>query len=308
MSAGWIAASVRARAMAEGRAGAGLCHTVSVQTSSAAALALLSGTMYADRLAECSSPAEYEHATLDTVLWQIRVLAGWSPATGARLVRAVAARFERDNILALDGSFTSAGKAPQFFDLGLLSTVWPRLHNAQSPAQLREGLRVSPWGEVGDDSQTSLDDVLTVAWLSRLVTVAPEARPWAQMCAALRAARMVLVDRSKPSPRFLHWVRPLLGNSWESAATLTELRAALPPAARNLLRDVDGPQDLWRAEARFRQKMEDDAFRLLRTSPAGPHTVLGALTVLESDSWRVRAALSAAELGIGPGEVLNAVA
>jgi hypothetical protein len=128
------------------------------------------------------------------------------------------------------------------------------------------------------------------------------------MSASLRAARMVLVDKSAPSSSFLRWVRPLLGSSWESALTMSELRAALPPAARRLLRGLDSPLDLWQAEVRCHLSMEDDAFRLLRRSPAGPHTVLGALRVLESDSWRVRAALAAAAFPTGSSEVLHAVA
>ncbi|KFF61017.1 hypothetical protein JF66_00675 [Cryobacterium sp. MLB-32] len=308
MSAGWIAASVRARSMAERRVGAGLCHTISMHTSPAPALALLSGTMYGERLAACTSPVEYERATQNTVLWQLRVLAGWLPASGTRLVRALAAGFERDNILALEGTFTSAAETPEYFDLGVLSTAWPRLRNAQSTAQLRDGLRLTPWGDAGTDGQTSLADVLTVTWLSRLASAAPASRPWAQMAVGLCGARMVLVDRSVPSSRFRHWVRPLLGTAWESATTMADMKVALPPTARKLLDGLDHPDELWRAEVRCRLRMEDDAFRMLRVSPAGPDTVLASLTVLQSDSWRLRAALFAADRGAGSSEVLNAVA
>jgi hypothetical protein len=101
MSAAWVAASVRARSMVRHGAGAGVSRRIAIQPDLANALRLLADTAYADRLAGCTDLAVAERATADTVLWQLRVLAGWMPARGTRLARAAAGAFERDNIVAL---------------------------------------------------------------------------------------------------------------------------------------------------------------------------------------------------------------
>ena len=54
--------------------------------------------------------------------------------------------------------------------------------------------------------------------------------------------------------------------------------------------------------------LTSDAFGLLRSALPGPDAVLGALAVLATDAWRVRAALASAALGSGRSEVLDAVA
>ena len=46
---------------------------------------------------------------------------------------------------------------------------------------------------------------------------------------------------------------------------------------------------------------------MLRRATPGPEVVVGAITVLAVDAWRVRAALAAADAG-GTSEVLDAVA
>jgi hypothetical protein len=54
--------------------------------------------------------------------------------------------------------------------------------------------------------------------------------------------------------------------------------------------------------------VEKDGFRLLRGSRPGPDVVLGAIAVLSTDAWRVRAALTAAAAGAGSSEVLDEAA
>jgi hypothetical protein len=177
-----------------------------------------------------------------------------------------------------------------------------------SAEELAEALRRSPWGDSGSGGTTALRDVLTLVWLRRLADVAPAARPWAEAACALTAARILLVDGAVPSPRILQLVRPILGRTWETAEDLTELHAALPPSAQPVLRGVEAPEDLWRADAGLRATVEADGFRLLRSSLPGPDVVLGVAAVLAIDAWRVRAALAAAASGAGSSEVLDAVA
>lgn len=305
MNADWVAASVRARAMARRRVGAGACRRIAERASLEEALQDLEGTGYAGSLA-AGGLEEAQRATADAVLWQLRVLAGWLPASGTRLVRAAAAGLERENILAL-ARHLDGGPEPPEYSLGALATAWPRLRGSTSREELDGALRRSPWGDAGEAGQANLADVLRIVWLRELAAAAPQARPWAATAAALTGARLVLADASRPSPRLRRLVRPLIGEAWTEAANLTELRAALPVALRGVLNEIDRPTDLWRAEVRAVAAVEDDAFGLLRTAMPGSSVVLGAIVVLAIDAWRLRAALAAAEAG-GGSEVLDAVA
>jgi hypothetical protein len=308
MNADWVAASVRARALAQRRVGAGVSHRVAALPSLAAGLAALADSMYADRLRGAADLAAAQRGTSDAALWQLRVLAGWVPATSSRLCRAAAGGYERDNVVALARQLEDGLPAAVPYDLGTLGTSWSQVRTATSLPELRTALRRSTWGDVGTDATTGLRDVLTVVWLRRLAEVAPPARSWAQLVGALIAARIVLVDRAQPSPRMRRLLRPVIGTGWETAADLGALSSTLPRVTRPALRDLDEPEQLWRAEACVRRTVESDGFRLLRTALPGPDVVLGAIAVLAVDAWRVRAALAAASLGAGASEVLDAVA
>jgi len=308
MSAAWVAASVRARSMVRHGVGAGGSRRIAEQRSLGDALHLLADTAYADRLAGCTDLAVAARATRDTVLWQLRVLAGWMPARGAKLARAAAGAFERDNVVGLASRLDGSPAAYNPFDLGALATSWRRLRTAASTEQLTEALRRSPWGGTGSDGNVVLRDVLTLVWLHRLAAVAPQTRSWAGAVCALTAARIALVDGAEPSPRVLELVRPVLGRTWETAANMAEFQAALPSSVQPVLRGIESPEELWRAEAGMRATVEADGYRLLSGSHHGPGVVLGAIAVLAMDAWRVRAGLAAASAGVGSSEVLGAVA
>jgi len=308
MNADWVAASVRARALAQRRVGAGGSRRIAALPDLAAGLATLADSVYADRIGEATDLATAERATDDAALWQLRVLAGWVPATASRLCRAAAGSYERDNIVALARTLEESVPAPAPYDLGSLGTSWSQVRTATSPAELRTALARSTWGDVADDPATGLRDALTVVWLRRLAEVAPAAHSWAQLVGALIAARTVLVDLAEPSPRMRRLLRPVIGTDWETATDLESLRSTLPRATRAALGDLDDPTQLWRAEARVLSTVEADGFRLLRAALPGPDVVLGAIAVLAVDAWRVRAALAAACLGAGSSEVLDAVA
>lgn len=309
MRSDWVAASVRARSMAQRRAGAGTCRGIAAAPDLTAALDRLGETAYADELESVHTLAQAQRATRRTVLWQLRVLAGWLPASGARLVRSAAAVFEADNIVALElqlGRGPTTGGDFQPFDLGGLATAWPRLETAATVEELRSALASSPWGDPGQDA--ALSDVLTVVWLRRLANEAPAARSWAASTAALLSARLVFIDRSAPGERLLSLLRPLIGTAWVGAATPDALRAALPPGPAQALDALQIPTELWRGEALLAARVEMDGFRLLRAGLPGPDVVLGAMAVLAVDAWRVRAALAAAAVNAGTSEVLDAVA
>ena len=344
MRADWVAASVRARSMAARRVGAGTCREIAAAPGLQTALDRLADTGYSAEVGSVSTLPEAHMATRRTVLWQLRVLAGWLPAGGARLVRAAAAAFEADNILALDlqlrreepapdsgtGGGDTAGDAAadentatrntvirntagghtpgdlRFFDLGGLATAWPRIRTATTVQGLRSTLASSPWGDPG--TEEALSDVLTVVWLRRLTAEAAAVRPWAASAGALICARLTLINRSAPADRLLTLLRPLVGTGWPGAENPEALRAVLPPGTAKALDGVQLSTDLWRAEAALAARVEADGFSLLRAGLPGPDVILGAMAVLAVDAWRVRAALAAAAVGAGNSEVLDAVA
>lgn len=305
MRADWVAACVRARAMAQRRVGANCSGRIAAQADLGAGLRLLEGTVHAERLAGARTLAAAEHAVRATTLWQLRVLGGWIPLSGSSLARAAAAEYEADNLLALAATLTGGGPTPPLFELGALATAWPRARQAASLPDLAAALRTSAWGDVGTGA---LGDALTLSRLGRLAAQAQAARPWARGAAALLVARIVLVDGAAPSPQVRRLAGQLLGRAWEHAATLPELRAALPAPAHAALAGVDDAAGLWRAEARLRARQEAEGLHLLRGPLPGPDVVLGAITVLAVDAWRVTAALAAAAVGAGHSEVLDAVA
>ena len=314
MNADWVAASVRARALARRRVGAGECLALAALPTLADAIARLDDSAYAERLAGVTSLRAAQRATWESVLWQLRVLAGWLPAGATQLLRAVAARYELDNIVALARRLGGDDSAPDPFDLGALATAWPDLRLASSPGELSAALRRSPWGDPGDQPGTAsvgmqnLRDTLTVVWLRRLASAAPAARIDAATACALIVARIRLVDRAEPSTRVRLLARPLLGTGWEAATTLTDLQQALPPALRSVFSGVSGSDQLWQAEAALRAQVGADGARLVRGALPSPQVVLGAVALLATDAWRVDAALAAASAGLGRSEVLDAVA
>ncbi|MFZ3452478.1 hypothetical protein [Arthrobacter sp. 7Tela_A1] len=328
MRSDWVAATVRAKAMARRRAGAGLCREAAAQPSLDQALEVLSSTSYAADLAGARDLAAAQDATRRSVLWQLRVLAGWVPVSGARMVHAAGAAFELVNILLLarrlaESTDQSAGEdgarelhrsvpLPEYFELGGLATAWPRLSAAGSTAELAELLRTSPWGNPG--SPDTMADTLTAVWLRRLAAAVPQARSWAVAEAALLAARRILVPQATGTgnmpeipDRLGMLLQPLIGGTWSTADDVASFRAALPAAAAPVLDGVEDPTGLWRAEAALQVRVEGDAFRLLRSGLPGPDTAVGAVAVLAVDAWRMRAALAAASAG-GGSEVLDAVA
>ncbi|MER1995294.1 MAG: hypothetical protein ABTA24_02180 [Arthrobacter sp.] len=345
MRSDWVAATVRAKAMARRRAGAGLCRDAAALPSLRQAVKLFEQTGYGPELAAGSNGtssrtasgsgtgpetdlAAAQQATRRSVLWQLRVLAGWLPVSGARMVRAAGAAFELANITVLarrleeeaaeeTGTPLRPGIAlPEYFELGGLATAWPRLSRAGSLAELTAMLRTSPWGDPG--SPGNLPDTLSVVWMRRLAAAAPQTRSWMTAGAVLLAARRVLVlpggqasadagTRSEPESRLNSLLQPLIGGSWTEAQDVASLRAALPAAAGPVLSGVAEAADLWKAEAGLMARIEEDGFRLLRSGLPGPDVAVGAVTVLTVDAWRVRAALAAAAAG-GGSEVLDAVA
>ncbi|WP_207344272.1 hypothetical protein [Arthrobacter sp. E3] len=305
MKTDWVASSVRARAMARRRLGAGASRSIAAELTLDAALSSLQGSSYADWLGHASGLAEAERGIQESVLWQVRVLAGWLPASGTALARVAAGTFEIENIVALARQLEGGPTAPAPYYLGALATAWHNVSEAGSSEQLTAILRTTPWGDVGGLAAGPLGAALRVAWARRLLALAPAARPWCGAMCVLTAARSLTVDGATAAPPLLHLLRPVIGRSWESAGSIGEFRDSLAPSLQKVVLDIASPMELWRAEAQAHSTVEKDGFRLLRGSLPGPDVVLGAIAVLSVDAWRVRAALAAAAAGAGSSEVLD---
>ncbi|MFF5570193.1 V-type ATPase subunit [Streptomyces luteogriseus] len=316
MSAGWVAGATRARALRTRCLGAEGIGEVAASPTLDDALRYLAATPYRHSTAG-ATPAEAQRAVSATLLWHLRVLAGWQPATGADAIRALAAGFEISNaehhlraLAAEPGPpGTSHPHAPPY-RLGALATAWTRLARARTPSELRNALAASVWGDPGGDSPAAVATGMRISAALRLATAVPDAARWAAARLALLFAREVfVVGRRMPDVSARRAAR-LLGPRAVSAGSYVDFRQALPATARWLLEGVDEAADLWRAEAWWWKAVEQDGRELLRRSHFGPQPVVGAVAVLSADAWRTRGALELAARGGGPGdwpaEVLDA--
>ncbi len=79
MSGGWVAGSVRARALARRRLGADAARELAACGSLAEALQALAATPYGRESQPGLTLAEAQHGIAAAILWDLRVLAGWLP-------------------------------------------------------------------------------------------------------------------------------------------------------------------------------------------------------------------------------------
>ncbi|MGW2747400.1 hypothetical protein [Streptomyces sp. NPDC001450] len=309
MSAGWVAGAVRAKALVNRYPGSDGAREIAACASLDDALRRLAGTPYSRYVRTAVGLPEAQRAVTATLLWHLRVLAGWLPRGGARLLVPLAAGFEIANVasrlLAQDGRPT---EAPQPYRLGALETAWRNLEHAGTPAELRAVLTASPWGDPGGDTPWALITGMRMAAARRTAVAVPPARRWAEGRAVLLIAREQFVyHRSLPKPVRRDAAR-LLGARASSAASYQEFREGLPSTARWVVADAADPGGLWRAEAGWWRKVQYDGAMMLRDRRYGPRVVVGAVAVLSVDAWRVRAALESAARGGRPGEVFDALA
>lgn len=253
--------------------------------------------------------AAAERAISSTLLWHLRVLAGWAPSAGHDRVRVLAAAFEIANIV---------GKLAQFagwpviapYELGAFATAWPHVARASNPQDVRAALMTSVWGDPGGVDLPTIGAALTVAWVRRVAFGVPEAAPWAKMFGGLLLARMIAAGTppaaGSANDRNL---RMVIGGRWTAATTLADLPSVLSKSASRVLNAGDTAETLWRAEVRAWKLLEKDALHFEREGNPGPKAVVSAAALLAVDGWRVRAALElAARGGRATDEVLDGVA
>jgi hypothetical protein len=273
------------------------------------ALAMLSHTPYNHDVRPGMDLRAAEGAVAKTLLWHLRVLAGWAPSRGHERVRLLAAGFEIANVLGKLAQF-GGRRAVAPYELGALSTVWGPVSRASSDVEVRTALATSAWGDPGGTDMPTVGAALEVSWARRVAFGVPEAAGWAKMFGGLLLARMLAAgappEAGSPNERNL---RLVIGGRWAGSAALADLPASLSKPAARALSAGEAAGDLWRAEARAWTLLETDALRVQAGWNPGPGAVVAAAGLLAVDAWRVRAALElAARGGQFPDEVLDVVA
>jgi hypothetical protein len=306
MSTSWVAASVRARALARRRVGAAGARSLAALPLPEATAAL-ADTPYHHDVRASDDLAAAQRGTAAAVLWHLRVLGGWVPRSGTPALRALAAGFEVANVDEHMRSLRGEPTEPAF-RLGSFATAWPRLRHTTSLRDLRDELTTSAWGDPGGDGVRTIGLALRTSWAGRVWRAVPQARRWASGAAALLVLRERWVaDRRLPEV-VVDNLEPVLGVEWISASSMAASAQAMPAEATWVVADADGPDELWRAEATWWRRVESDGFAMVRGSSFGLAPVVGSLGVLAADAWRVRAALEVAATDGAVMELFDAVA
>jgi hypothetical protein len=307
VSAGWVAAQVRSQSLASHCLGPAGARELAGAGSLDAALGILATSNYGERLHPGLDLATSEHQVFASVLWNLRVLAGWSPALGASRLHVLAGVFE---LMNLQGEIAriEGHQSPAPFELGSLASVSTRVAPL-TLGDLRDVLRRSPWGDPGALDAAGVSIALQFTLARRIVDDVPEAGQWAQTYAALVLSRLVKEDGPLDvDSTFAANARAILGSRALSSTSLGELHDALPRDVASILKGVTGPDDLWLAEAQWWTRLWREALEQLRRGGAGPETVVAAIAVQFADAWRVRTALQVAARNGRGIEVLDAVA
>lgn len=313
MSTAWVAGSVRAVSLAQRRLGASGARALARSTGLDAALETLVATPYGRDVRVGQGLEEAQWAVGATLLWHLRVLAGWQPREGADVVRLLAAGFEIANVEEHLQRLSGRDAAPAYH-LGTLETAWSRLTETPSAAELQRALAASPWLDPGGTSPTEIVTSMRLVWADRVEGGVPEVSGLVRAAVALLLLREAalgehpLGEATRTRASFV--VRPQVVDAVVRGATPAEVARLLPSDSRWVLDGVVTPEDLWRAEALWWRRVESEAFGLLRRAAFGRARLIGAAALLAVDAWRVRAALDAASWGGGPRatEVFDAVA
>jgi hypothetical protein len=306
VTAAWVAGSVRAQALARRRLGAAGARALAASPDLDEAVRTLADSPYGHDVAVGDSLARGQRGVAATLLWNLRVLAGWLPPDGAEALRLLAGWFELANI---DEQLrTMAGEpAEPPFRLGALASLGPRLERTVSPAELRAVLAASAWGDPGGESPAEITIGVRLAWAGRVARLEP-ALPWAGGAVAVLMARQLFLAGGRVTASAAQAAGRLLGAAWQESGSVAQLRERLPAPARWPLAGVAGPDELWRAEAAWWARIATDGMALLAHRGFGPQRAIGAVALLAVDAWRVRAALELAARGGAPLEEFDALA
>jgi hypothetical protein len=273
--------------------------------SLAAAVSLLRQSPYRREIRGADDLETVQRAVAATVLWHLRVLAGWQPRRGADTLRVLAGWFEIANIVEHARALVGGKPAPPF-RLGALATAWPLLMATGSAQELRDALAHSPWRDPETTRPRGIALALQTAWAERVLAAVRPAAAWAAASVAIAVGReRFLAGRELAAP-VAHRSQVFLGSAAAGAPSWELFRSALPVRAGWALVDLTGPGDLWRAENAWWSRVERDAFGLLREPRFGLPGLVGCVAVLAADARNVEAALEVAARGGRGREVFDA--
>ncbi|HET7339391.1 MAG TPA: hypothetical protein VFK22_07565 [Candidatus Dormibacteraeota bacterium] len=305
MPASWVAASVRARLLAERRIGSARALDLTKCAGLPEALKVLAESPWGERIAGDMSLEEAEREVAVTLLWNLRLIAGWLPPGGVHTVQPLAAWFELSNIEERL-VYLAGGGHPAPYQLGRLAFAWPSVARATTRDAVRGALAQSRWGDPGDGRTDAWMAILRFRWAAWVATSVPGADVWAAAASALLAARLRFTFQPAAE---VGSTRPFgLPSEWMEASTVGELRALLSGQVAWVLDGIGDAGDLWRAEARWWSRVRRDAAKMLVASRFGPEVIVGAAALLAYDAWLTRAALAAVARGDVGRTVFSAVA
>ncbi len=230
-----------------------------------------------------ATPARWRRSRLrsaqhsSSLLWQLRVLAGWLPSEGVEAVQGCVLWFEIRNIEDRLAYFAGAPAEPMY-ELGRLGIISRRLESTGSAEDIRWLLRTSVWGDPGADDAYSMRIWLRHAWHRRARDASAEFRVWADAAAWLFSVRERLAQR--PGADLLARAQPSLPSAW---GWVTSVQWS--------------GHDLWRAEQRWWEQVRDEGLRLLHRPIGSGGPVIGTLATLASSAHRIATALEAASGG-----------
>lgn len=305
MPASWVAASVRARLVANRRIGSARALELVQSGSLRSALELLSHSPYGAQLSPDMPLAAAQREVASVVLWNLRLMAGWLPPGGVQVVQPLAAWFELANIeerLA----YLSGGGHPAPYQLGRLGSAWPAVSRATTPEAVRAALAASRWGDPGEEGPPAWMARLRLRWAAWVAVSAPGVDVWAAAATVLFAARL----RFMPDPPIdVSRVRAFgLPPRWWDAANVADLRARLSLQTAWVLDGIEDVADLWRGEARWWTRLRRDSMEMLVESRFAAAVIAGAVGLLAHDAWLTRGALAAVARGDAGKAVFDAVA
>lgn len=307
MSAGWVAAMTRGRALLERTVGVDGAQRLAAAKSWPAARERLASTVYGIELASDANRAQARRAAATAAAWQLRVLAGWLPPGSSGLVRLVAGPIEISNI-EQHLVWLAFGTNAHPVSLGSIGTAWPGVSATTSPEALRGRLARSSWGDPGGTDPATIAVGLGVAWLRRLSRQLPVARQVAHGGLAILIARERFAFEREIAPITAREIDHLVGNGWRRAQTLAQLAARLPRVASWALSGIVSPDDLWHAELAWLDRVERDAHELAATRRFGRDEVAAVMALLMVDLRRVQSAIEVAGRTPIPKEVFDDVA
>lgn len=315
MSAGWVAATVRGRCLARGGLGIGGARELTDLPSWEQARARLTDVV-PHRLPDDADRATARRAALAATVWQLRVLAGWLPPSGAPLARLAAGPAEivalEDHRARLEGAGPASllpAPPPTPISLGSLGIAWPRAAATSTPTALRALLARSVWGDPGGTGEPELALALRLSFAARVRHLGGAlARPWASGAAAVLVAREQLAFGRPLNAATARQADRLLGSGWRDPRSVPELAARLPSDARWVLAGVERDDQLWRSEVALVRRVAGDAHPVVAAGRPDRDTVVALLALLLLDLWLTQVAIESAARGAAGREVLDAFA